>query len=153
MAAFATDEKSNEITAIPALLKLADVRGAIVTMGTQTAIALDIVAGGADFVLALKGNQEKLSQAVVTHIDEQMQTDFADCGAHRLVTAEQSHGRKEQRPERTTDRDSNAGSQNAARVQPVVRPQDDRRRDADASARRSRNLRLALFYQQPRHGE
>ena len=66
-------------------------------MGTQTAIALDIVAGGADFVLALKGNQEKLSQAVVTHIDEQMQTDFADCGARRLVTAEQSHGRKEQR--------------------------------------------------------
>ena len=96
----ATDEKSNEITAIPELLKRIDLQGAIVTidaMGTQTAIATDIVAGGADFVLALKGNQNKLYEAVVAHIDEQMQTDFAECGAQRLITPEESHGRKEQR--------------------------------------------------------
>ncbi len=93
----ATDEKSNEITAIPALLKLVDVKGAIVTidaMRTQTAIASDIVAGGADYVLALKGNQETLYKAVVAHVAEQMQ---ADCGARRLVTTETSHGRNEQR--------------------------------------------------------
>ena len=96
----ATDEKSNEITAIPELLKLVDVKGAIVTIdarGTQTAIASDIVAGGADFVLALKGNQETLYKAVVAHVAAQMQTDFADCGARRLVTTETSHGRNEQR--------------------------------------------------------
>src|SRR4051812_22728401 len=59
----ACDEKSNEITAIPELLKLVDIRGAIITidaMGTQKAIAAQIVAGGADFVLALKGNHETL---------------------------------------------------------------------------------------------
>src|SRR5262249_26340302 len=53
-------EKSNEITAIPELLRLVDTKGAIITidaMGTQKAIAEQIVAGGADYVLALKGNQ------------------------------------------------------------------------------------------------
>lgn len=96
----ATDEKSNEITAIPEVLKLVDVKGAIVTidaMGTQTAIANEIVAAEGDYVLALKGNQEKLHAAVVSYVDEQMQTDFADCGARRLVTPETSHGRQEQR--------------------------------------------------------
>lgn len=96
----ATDEKSNEITAIPELLRLVDVRGAIITidaMGTQTAIATEIVAGGADFVLALKGNQEKLYEAVVAYVAEQMQTDFSGSGARRLITPEQSHGRVEQR--------------------------------------------------------
>jgi hypothetical protein len=54
----ATEEKSNEITAIPVLLKLVDIRGAIITidaMGTQAAIAEQIVDGQADYVLALKG--------------------------------------------------------------------------------------------------
>ena len=87
-------------TAIPALLKRVAVKGAIVTIdarGTQTAIASDIIAGGADFVLALKGNQATLYKAVVAHVAAQMQTDFADCGARRLVTTEQSHGRNEPR--------------------------------------------------------
>ena len=59
-------EKSNEITAIPELLKLVNTKGAIITidaMGTQTAIAKQIVESGADFVLALKGNQEKLCRS------------------------------------------------------------------------------------------
>ena len=54
----ATAEKSNEITAIPEVLKLVDICGAIITidaMGAQTAIAKQIVDGGADYVLALKG--------------------------------------------------------------------------------------------------
>src|SRR3954468_18071257 len=53
-------EKSNEITAIPELLKKIDVRGGVVTidaMGTQRAIADQVVRGKADYVLALKGNQ------------------------------------------------------------------------------------------------
>ena len=61
-------EKSNEITAIPELLRLVDIKGAIITidaMGTQKAIAEEIIDGGADYVLALKGNQESLHQAVI----------------------------------------------------------------------------------------
>ena len=59
----ATDEKSNEITAIPQLLDLIDVEDAIVTIdaaGCQKTIAAKIVEGKGDYVLALKGNQEKL---------------------------------------------------------------------------------------------
>ena len=77
-------EKSNEITAIPELLRLVDIKGTIITidaMGTQKAIAAQIVDGEADFVLALKGNQETLHQAVIDHIDEQSENDFADVQA------------------------------------------------------------------------
>ena len=94
----ACDERSNEITAIPALLRLVDLRGAIVTidaMGTQKAIAAQVVEGGADYVLALKGNQGALHQAVIDHIDEQLEGDLA--GAQEHVTAERSHGRGETR--------------------------------------------------------
>jgi predicted transposase YbfD/YdcC len=91
-------EKSNEITAIPELLRLVDIKGAIITidaMGTQKAIAEQIVDGGADFVLALKGNQEALHQAVIDHIDEQLEGDLAE--AQELVTTEEGHGREETR--------------------------------------------------------
>ena len=91
-------EKSNEITAIPELLRLVDTKGAIITidaMGTQKAIAEQIVAGGADYVLALKGNQEALHQAVIDHINEQLEGDLAD--AQEQVTTETGHGREETR--------------------------------------------------------
>jgi hypothetical protein len=74
-------EKSNEITAIPELLALVDIKGAIITidaMGTQKAIAAQIIDRKADFVLALKGNQETLHQAVIDYIDEQSVNDFAE---------------------------------------------------------------------------
>ena len=96
----ATEEKSNEITAIPELLKLVDLRGAIITidaMGTQKAIAKAILDGGADYVLALKGNQETLHDAVIAYIDEQTRTDFAKIGARRHITQEKGHGREETR--------------------------------------------------------
>jgi predicted transposase YbfD/YdcC len=91
-------EKSNEITAIPELLRLVDIRGGIVTidaMGTQKAIAGQVVAGGADYVLALKGNQETLHQAVIDYIDEQLEGNLADAQEH--VTTETGHGREETR--------------------------------------------------------
>ena len=69
-------EKSNEITAIPELLRLVDIQGAIITidaMGTQKAIAAQIIEGKADYVLALKGNQETLHQAVIDYIDGQLE--------------------------------------------------------------------------------
>jgi predicted transposase YbfD/YdcC len=96
----ATDEKSNEITAIPELLRLVDIQGAIITidaMGTQTAIAAQIVEANADYVLALKGNQGTLHQAVIDYVDEQMKHDFSGIGARRHVTKEQGHGREEKR--------------------------------------------------------
>lgn len=64
-----TDEKSNEITAIPQLLDRLDIKGNIISidaMGTQTAIAETIVDKGADYVLALKGNQGKLLDDVLS---------------------------------------------------------------------------------------
>jgi predicted transposase YbfD/YdcC len=91
-------EKSNEITAIPELLRLVDIRGAIITidaMGTQKAIAAQIIAGEADSVLALNGNQEMLHQAVIDSIDEQSDNDFANVKARRHRTEETGHGRKE----------------------------------------------------------
>jgi predicted transposase YbfD/YdcC len=93
-------EKSNEITAIPELLRLVDIKGAIITidaMGTQKAIAAQIVEQEADFVLALKGNQETLHNAVIDYIDQQSANDFADCDARRYQTTEQAHGRQETR--------------------------------------------------------
>jgi predicted transposase YbfD/YdcC len=91
-------EKSNEITAIPELLRLVDIKGAIITidaMGTQKAIAGQIVEGGADYVLALKGNQETLHQAVIDYIDEQLEGDLSHAQEH--VTTEKGHGREETR--------------------------------------------------------
>ena len=91
-------EKSNEITAIPELLRLVDTKGAIITidaMGTQKAIAEEIIEGGADYVLALKGNQETLHQAVIDPINEQLEGDLAE--AQEQVTTETGHGREETR--------------------------------------------------------
>jgi predicted transposase YbfD/YdcC len=91
-------EKSNEITAIPELLRLVDIKGAIITidaMGTQKTIAAQIIEGEADFVLALKGNQETLHQAVIDYIDEQLEGDLSKGREH--VTTEKGHGREETR--------------------------------------------------------
>jgi predicted transposase YbfD/YdcC len=63
----ATDEKSNEITAIPKLLNLLELKGCIITidaMGCQRAIAQQIIKQKGDYVLGLKGNQSKLHEAV-----------------------------------------------------------------------------------------
>jgi predicted transposase YbfD/YdcC len=94
----ACDEKSNEITAIPELLKRIDVRGGIVTtdaMGAQKAIAEATLGAGADFVLALKRNHEALHTAVIGHIDDRLEGDLE--GAQELTTTDRGHGREEKR--------------------------------------------------------
>jgi predicted transposase YbfD/YdcC len=91
-------EKSNEITAIPELLRKIDVRGGIVTidaMGAQKAIAEEVIRGKADYVLALKGNQESMHRAVIEHIDERLEGDLE--GAEELTTTDRGHGREEER--------------------------------------------------------
>lgn len=93
-------DKSNEITAIPELLRLVDIKGTIITidaMGTQKAIAAQIVAGQADFVLALKGNQETLHDAVIDYINLHLDNDFADVAARCHQETERGHGRQESR--------------------------------------------------------
>jgi predicted transposase YbfD/YdcC len=100
LAQVATEEKSNEITAIPILLSLVDIKGAIITidaMGTQTAIAEKIIDGEGDFILALKGNQGTLHDATIDYIHEQTKTDFQGIGARRHDTWEKKHGRIERR--------------------------------------------------------
>lgn len=93
-------EKSNEITAIPELLRLVDIKGSIITidaMGTQKTIAEQIVDSGADYVLALKGNQGTLHDAVINYIDKESRDDFANADARHHVTEETGHGREETR--------------------------------------------------------
>jgi predicted transposase YbfD/YdcC len=92
-----TDEKSNEVTAIPALLDLIDVKRALVTIdaaGTQTAIAEKIVKKGGDYLLAVKGNQPTLHHAIIEH--------FESCGSGYasfdfFETHKHAHGRDEVR--------------------------------------------------------
>jgi predicted transposase YbfD/YdcC len=66
-------------------------------IASQRAIAEQIIAGEADYVLALKGNQETLHQAVIDHIHEQWEDDFARVKARRHQTQETRHGREETR--------------------------------------------------------
>ena len=93
-------DKSNEITAIPELLDLLTVKGAIVTidaMGCQKEIARKIVEKEADYVLALKGNQGTLNDDVEVFFAEQKSRAFEDTKASRHETLEKSHGRIETR--------------------------------------------------------
>jgi len=96
----ATEEKSNEITAIPQLIEQIDITDAVVTidaMGCQKAIAKKITGRGGDYVLAVKENQPKLYQAVRTFFDEQMEDDFARTSYRRYETREKGHGRVDER--------------------------------------------------------
>jgi predicted transposase YbfD/YdcC len=93
-------DKSNEIIAIPALLKMMAIEGAIVTidaMGCQRDIAQQILDQKADYVLALKGNQGTLREDVEVFADEQMANDFKDTPVSRAQTVDGDHGRIETR--------------------------------------------------------
>jgi hypothetical protein len=92
----ATAEKSNEITAIPELLKWLDITGAIVTidaMGCQKNIAATIRDKQADYVLALKGNQGTLQNDVMTYFTESR--DYP--AEHQCIDITKGHGRIEER--------------------------------------------------------
>lgn len=92
----ATADHSNEITAIPALLKVLDLRGATVTidaMGCQKAIARQVRDQGADYVLAVKGNQQNLAKAV----EFQWRRGRANVTRSKLQTRDKDHGRTERR--------------------------------------------------------
>jgi predicted transposase YbfD/YdcC len=93
-------EKSNEIVAIPALLDMMEIEGAIVTidaMGCQREIARKIVDKKADYVLALKGNQGSLREDVEIFAAEQKANGFKDTKVSRDQTVDGDHGRIETR--------------------------------------------------------
>ncbi len=96
----ATEEKSNEITAIPELLDQIDVTGAIVTidaMGCQKAIAKKIIDAKGDYVLAVKENQPKLHQAIKDLFSDERQDDLLKMSHCQHQTSEKSHGRYDER--------------------------------------------------------
>ena len=97
----ATEEKSNEITAIPELLDHLNVQGTITTidaMGCQRDIAQKVIDGGGDYVLAVKENQPKLHEAIESFFESHWANyDWADGPCHRRETHEQGHGRVEDR--------------------------------------------------------
>lgn len=95
-----TAEKSNEITAIPELIAMLDLKGSIVTidsMGCQTEIAKAITEQGADYVLALKGNHGKLHEQVGEFFEIAEQYKYKALDAKPDDTCEKDHGRIESR--------------------------------------------------------
>jgi len=93
-------DKANEIVAIPKLLDMLAIEGAVVTidaMGCQRAIAQKIVDKRADYILALKGNQGALRQDVELFVAEQNARDFKDTTVSRAETVDGDHGRVETR--------------------------------------------------------
>lgn len=104
-------DKSNEITALPQLLRVLELSGCIVTvdaMGCQKRIAREIIEADADYVLALKGNQERVHQEVKDFLDQTLaetqkprpggsRLSPAAAGLAALETVEKDHGRLETR--------------------------------------------------------
>ena len=94
------EEKSNEITAIPELLKILDLEGCVVTidaMGCQTEIVKEIAEKDADYVISLKGNQGTLHQEVKQYLDWAEHHNFKDIAYETCRTLEKDHGRIEER--------------------------------------------------------
>ena len=100
MGQVAVAEKSNEIVAIPALLDMMAIEGAVVTidaMGCQRNIAKKIIAKKADYIIALKGNQGTLHDDVKVFVAEQKANDFRDTVISQYKTVDADHGRIETR--------------------------------------------------------
>jgi predicted transposase YbfD/YdcC len=92
--------KSNEITAIPQLLALLDLKRALVTidaMGCQKAVAQAIVDGGGDYVLAVKGNQGHLLADIQSTVEQALDGDLPAKVVETYSTTECAHGRQEER--------------------------------------------------------
>jgi predicted transposase YbfD/YdcC len=100
LAQVAVDGKSNEITAIPKLLALLDLKGALVTIdaiGCQKKIANKIVAGGGDYVLVVKGNQGHLLADIQQTVAQALDGELPAGKVRMHTTREQGHGRTEER--------------------------------------------------------
>lgn len=108
-----TEDKSNEITAIPRLLELLQLKGCLVTidaMGCQKEIATSIVEREADYLLAVKDNQPTLSAAVAGVFGEALGDPEFPTAANHHTTAEKGHGRTEVRRCWTMNIDAECGA-------------------------------------------
>lgn len=126
-----TDEKSNEITAIPELLKTLELKGATVTidaMGCQTKIAGIIVDKDADYVIALKGNQSNLHNDIELFFENLQENKTKNSPLFdQFETVDGDHGRIETRRYQTcSDIDWLQGKQNWANLKTIVRVQRQR---------------------------
>jgi len=100
LAQLATEKKSNEITAIPKLLRMLDVSGCIVTidaMGTQKQIAKQIIEQNGDYALALKKNHGLLYEKVETLFANARQENFESVSSQQIQVTDKGHGRLEDR--------------------------------------------------------
>jgi predicted transposase YbfD/YdcC len=112
----AVDDKSNEITAIPKLLELLDLKGMLVSIdaiGCQKEIASKIVERGGDYLLTVKDNQETLKNDIVDCFVQAYESAYRNGKPERYETVEKGHGREERRvyeiitdPEGIQDRDA-----------------------------------------------
>src|SRR5262249_26885108 len=96
----AVDAKSNEITAIPVLLELLDLKGTLVTgdaMGCQKAIAAKVVAGGGGYALTGKDNHPHLLEDIQASFERTIDQDFAGVEHDTYATRASGHGRQEYR--------------------------------------------------------
>jgi predicted transposase YbfD/YdcC len=96
----AVDKKSNEITAIPELLNLLNIKDCVVTldaMGCQKKVATDIVERGGDYILSLKGNQNQIFEEVETFFKFEQSDKLSEFRMNSKSTVEKDHGRIEQR--------------------------------------------------------
>jgi len=95
-----TDAKSNEITAIPKLLEMLEIKACLVTidaMGCQRDIARQIVDAEADYVLAVKDNQPKLHEAIADFFGDHLEDDCQSIACRRFESHEKGHGRVDDR--------------------------------------------------------
>lgn len=102
----AVDEKSNEITAVPLLLNLLDLKGTVVTsdaLNTQKNIAEQIVKGGGDYLLAVKGNHPTLEGSLTANLDEMILEQFKDVEHVYHESTDGGHGRIDTRRVWATD--------------------------------------------------
>ena len=100
LAQVAVDTKSNEITALPVLLQLLGLKGALVTidaMGCQKDIAKQVVQAGGDYVLTVKANQKGLYEDILDSFAQAQEKDFEGYSWDSYETQERGHGRHEKR--------------------------------------------------------
>jgi predicted transposase YbfD/YdcC len=132
-----TPEKSNEITAIPKLLALLELKGCIVSidaMGCQTAITTAVIAQGADYVLAVKDNQPELHAAIQDYFETARDDDFSNIRADRHDDTDAGHGRCEVRRCRlVTDLRTLPDPQRWAGLRGIARVESERHQGAQIS--------------------
>lgn len=132
-----TEEKSNEITAIPELLEVLDISGCIVTidaMGCQKKIAAKIIEKEADYILALKGNQGNFAKDVEKYFTEADNNDYRGMSVDFYETKDVNHGRIEYRRYWITDSiDKIKGIQSWQGLNTVAMVESERHIDDDVS--------------------